>query len=546
MASVDPSLVYDDTLAASGRASEARRISSPLAEGQVLGERYRVGRLLGSGGMGLVFEGTHLELGSAVAIKVVRPQFSQDSHVLERFVNEARNVAGLTSPYIARVFDAGKLHTGEAYLVMERLVGQDLATRLHDSGPLPWATAVAYVAQACEGLREAHAHGIVHRDLKPEHLFIVQTGSSEPLVKLLDFGISKNTRQLEARMTLPGDSIGSPLYMSPEQTQNPAIVDERTDVWSLGVVLYEALTGMLPFEGGTVAQVQWQIIGEDPRPLRTACPQAPAALEQVIERCLQKSPDDRFASVAELRLALLELLAPAPQPAMAAPALVVAPAPVAAAALVTPPAPASQADAGDPAFARDFSQAQSLALSAAPTSEELRAAGLPKRRGLASAAFMAVGLAMALVALGSVALGGLDSIAVWELGLDGDQNPSRFEETPSAWTPPLQLPLLKSGQPTEPTVSAIAAEPAAPETTDATVAQEAKEAPSVPAAAPPSTVRPSAAVLHASRPDVTDVPSAGLSPEQVEERYRNWLKQEKLVPVDEVTLDDTLDPPLDP
>src|SRR5687768_12356896 len=134
MASVDP-LVYDDTLAAPGRESESRRVDTPLAEGQGLSGRYRGGRLLGSGGMGLGFEGTHVELGNALAIKVVRPQFSRDSHVLDRFVGEARNVAGLTSQHIARVFDAGKLHTGEAYLVMERLVGQDLAAQLK-SGPL--------------------------------------------------------------------------------------------------------------------------------------------------------------------------------------------------------------------------------------------------------------------------------------------------------------------------------------------------------------------------------------------------------------------------
>jgi serine/threonine-protein kinase len=475
--------------------------------------------------MGLVFEGTHLELGSAVAIKVVRPQFSRDSYVLERFVNEARNVAGLTSPHIARVFDAGKLDTGEAYLVMERLVGQDLATRLQESGPLPWTTAVSYVVQACMGLSEAHAHGIVHRDLKPEHLFIVQTGTSPPLVKVLDFGISKNTRDVDARMTLPGDSIGSPLYMSPEQAQNPAFVDERTDVWSLGVVLYEALSAKLPFEADTVAQVQLQILAAEPRPLRTVCPEAPVALERVIERCLSKSPDQRFASIDELRLALLELSEPAPERVISTP----------------DPTPAlAEAGIDDRAFARDFAEAQNLALSAAPTSEEptseeLRAAGLPRGRGVAAAAFMAVGLALALVALGSVALGGFDKIKVWQQGLTQEQNPSRFEEVTSPWTPPLQLPLLKSGRPTEPTVTTIASEPVALQTNEVPAA--------VPSTTPP---RPSVAGPRPApaRKAQSEQPQ-GLSPEQVEERYRNWLKQEKLVPVDEVTLDDALSPPVD-
>src|SRR5690606_17560591 len=129
----------------------------------------------GAGGMGLVFEGQHLTLGISVAIKLVRPQFASDAHVMQRFINEARGVASLTSPHVARVFDAGQLDSGEAYLVMEHLVGQDLLAHIREWGPLDWREAALYVAQACDGLADAHERGLVHRDIKPEHLFIVQT-----------------------------------------------------------------------------------------------------------------------------------------------------------------------------------------------------------------------------------------------------------------------------------------------------------------------------------------------------------------------------------
>ncbi len=543
MASVDPSMVYDDTLAAVG-SGPARRIGGSLAAGQIVGGRYRVGSLLGSGGMGLVFEGTHIELGSPVAIKIVRPQFSQDSHILERFVNEARNVAALTSPHIARVFDAGKLHTGEAYLVMERLVGQDMASLLAQSGPLPWPVAVAYVAQACDGLAEAHAHGVVHRDLKPEHLYVIQAGSAEPLVKILDFGISKNIRQDEARMTLPGDSIGSPLYMSPEQVQNPALVDERTDVWSLGVVLYEAITGKLPFNGETIAQVQWQVIAEDPQPLSARCPDAPQALEAVILRCLRKAAAERFQSVDELRRALRALLAPprlVEVPAVAGlPVAEPAPAPSSTRPL-PPPAPAQQPLSGGSAapVRVGLSEARSLAFADEPTHDELRAAGLPKSHGLTSAMFMAAGLVMALVALGSVSLGGLDNVKAWSQGLDLSENPSRFEQVSSSWKPPQVLPRLVTGSP--------ATVPTDPPAVNPVVASPAAPLPVVASPAPlpvPPTPEASRTEPHPATPKTPQ--ETTLSREEIDARYQRWLEQENLVPVDEVTLDEALSHPNQP
>jgi len=546
MASVDPSLVYDDTLAAVGSGPTPRRGGNSLAAGQIVGGRYRVGRLLGSGGMGLVFEGTHLELGSPVAIKIVRPQFSQDSQILERFVNEARNVAALTSPHIARVFDAGKMHTGEAYLVMERLVGQDLGSVLSQSGPIPWPLAVSYVAQACEGLADAHAHGLVHRDLKPEHLFVVQSGTSPPLVKLLDFGISKNIRQAEARMTLPGDSIGSPLYMSPEQIQNPALVDERTDLWSLGVVLYECLTGKLPFDGNSVAQVQWQVIGEDPQPLAARCPNAPPMLEAILLRCLAKSPAERMASADELRRELRALLEPALQPSPA-PAIAVQLAAPALSETTAPNETAASSETAQP-ISVGLSEARALVFDEAPTSEELHAAGVPKSHGRGPAVLMATGFALALVALGSVSLGGFDDVKAWGQGLAQNENPSRVEYGASSWTPPLVLPMLKGGSTDEPTVTPVAASPEPAPTRSLATALEAAASEPEPEPKPAATAKPAPkpAAVATPRAPRQEPGEPAPSREQIEARYQEWLKQEHLKPVGDVTLDEALSHPEEP
>jgi eukaryotic-like serine/threonine-protein kinase len=279
--------------------------SPPIEPGQIIAERYLVGEVLGGGGMGVVYAGTHVLLGTPVAIKLIHPELKDDAEAVGRFVNEARAAAALTGEHIARVFDAGQLPTGEPYLVMEQLVGVSLDEHLHGRGPLPQAEAVAIVLQVCEGLVEAHASALVHRDIKPANLFLAQRPDGTYSVKILDFGIAKQRVRADTpALTNPGKSLGSPWYMSPEQMLTPASVDQRADIWSIGVLLFELLTDRLPFDGESVPQVCANVLATPPpRPSELRGDVAPE-LDAIVHCCLQKEPQGRFPSVNDLALAL--------------------------------------------------------------------------------------------------------------------------------------------------------------------------------------------------------------------------------------------------
>jgi serine/threonine-protein kinase len=276
--------------------------------GEVLAGKYRVERVLGQGGMGTVVAAYHLHLGSMVAIKRLLPEALNHPDVVARFLNEGRSATRIQSEHVARVLDVGTLEGGEPFMVMEYLEGQDLARRVRKGGPLPIEDAVEYVLQACEALAEAHVAGIVHRDLKPGNLFLTQRADGSPCVKVLDFGISKAALTADQQgqfVTQTASVLGTPGYMAPEQLRSSKHVDARTDIWALGVILQELLTGKLAFQGSTVPEVYAAILGEPPVPLRQHRPDAPPALEAVIQRCLEKDPARRFASVGELGAALL-------------------------------------------------------------------------------------------------------------------------------------------------------------------------------------------------------------------------------------------------
>jgi eukaryotic-like serine/threonine-protein kinase len=210
----------------------------PIETGQIIGERYLVGEVLGGGGMGVVRAGTHVLLGTPVAIKVIHSELKHDAEAVQRFVNEARAAAALKGEHIARVFDVGVLESGEPYLIMEQLEGMGLDQYLAGRGPLTPVEAVDIVLQVCEGLTEAHAAGLVHRDIKPANLFLARRPDGQLSAKILDFGIAKRLDAPSPALTDPGRSLGSPWYMSPEQMLTPASVDARADVWSLGVLLF--------------------------------------------------------------------------------------------------------------------------------------------------------------------------------------------------------------------------------------------------------------------------------------------------------------------
>ena len=277
--------------------------------GTIIGDKYRVDAVLGSGGMGVVLSATHLELDAAVAIKVVRAELANNEEVIARMLFEARAAAKLHGSHIVRVLDVGRLPDGAPYIVMERLAGCDLATLLSE-GALPLQQAVDYVLQACEGLAEAHAAGIIHRDLKPENLFVAETPEGAVL-KILDFGISKDIGKLvapgpRAALTNAGYAVGSPYYMSPEQMRASLAIDGRADIWSLGAILCELLTGRCPFEGESLAVVCAKVLSDEAPSLHSLADNAPAPLVCIVARCLAKDPEQRFADVGKLATALRE------------------------------------------------------------------------------------------------------------------------------------------------------------------------------------------------------------------------------------------------
>jgi serine/threonine-protein kinase len=271
--------------------------------------KYVIESKLGGGAAGVVFSAMHTELRERVAIKVLR---DTGKVATERMIREARAAVTLQSEHVVRVMDVGRDEGGCAYLVMEQLDGTDLASLLKKRGSLPVAEAVDYVLQACAGVAEAHARGIVHRDLKPSNLFLTRRADGSPLVKVLDFGISKSSQggegDAEASLTGPADVLGSPMYMSPEQVRGAKNVDHRTDIWSLGVIVFRLVTGKGPFGTGmTVSAALASVVADEPEGLRAIVPDAPRELEAVVQRCLAKAPALRFASVAELAAALAPL-----------------------------------------------------------------------------------------------------------------------------------------------------------------------------------------------------------------------------------------------
>jgi len=273
--------------------------------GMHIAGRYEVIRVLGEGGMGVVVEARHTELEQNVAIKFMFPEFLSNEVLNARFSREAKLAAKVQSPHIVRVSDVGRLPSGVPYLVMDLLSGHDLGAELDERGVLPVERAVDYILQACAGIAALHAIGVVHRDLKPSNLFVADIAGGSTL-KVLDFGISKDVTTPSAALTSTETQLGTPMYMSPEQIRATKDVDTRSDVWSLGVILYELLTGTLPFErsGHSIGELFAVILMTEPIPLCMRRPELPEALERVVMRCLRRSSWDRFESVADFAEAL--------------------------------------------------------------------------------------------------------------------------------------------------------------------------------------------------------------------------------------------------
>jgi serine/threonine-protein kinase len=286
-------------------------MEAPVSVGEVLAGKYRVERVLGMGGMGVVIAALDLALERRVAIKFLLSDAMQNPEVVARFAREARAAVRIQSEHVARVIDVGALPSGAPYMVMEYLEGNDLAHRVAAQGALPVEEAIDYLLQACEAIAEAHALGIVHRDLKPANLILTRRTDGSNFVKVLDFGISKVTTgvagsQPDLSLTKTSTVMGSPMYMSPEQMRSTRAVDARADIWALGVILYELISGKVPFEATTMPELCALVLTEPPPALRERCPWVPAAVAVAIDRCLQKDPSTRFANLSEFVNALVE------------------------------------------------------------------------------------------------------------------------------------------------------------------------------------------------------------------------------------------------
>jgi serine/threonine-protein kinase len=269
----------------------------------MVGAKYRLIRPLAEGGMGVVFEAMHLRLRRGVAIKFPRPEVLPLSGAVERFEREARASGRMRGPHVVHVLDVDTDEGGRPYIVMELLRGRDLEAELRARGPLPIPQAVDWALQACRAVAHAHGAGVIHRDLKPSNLFLAEEAGVS-VIKVLDFGVSKTAEDAETATTTTAVSVGTPLYMSPEQVRSSKDVDERSDIWSLGVVLYELIAGVPPFRGTTTAAIA-AIVADATPSLYDVRPDVPRQLERAIMTALAKAPDDRFPTAEAFGAALM-------------------------------------------------------------------------------------------------------------------------------------------------------------------------------------------------------------------------------------------------
>jgi eukaryotic-like serine/threonine-protein kinase len=279
---------------------DARRTSNAADRiGQVLGEKYRLVRLIGEGGMGAVYEALHLVVKRRFAVKLLRPERANSADVVGRFRREAEAAGALENEHIVAVTDFGETPDGVPYLVMEYLLGESVGSLLAREGPLPVPRAVSILLQVCRGLEVAHAAEIVHRDLKPDNLFIVRRTDGSDLVKILDFGIAKLCSAPSESVTRTGSALGTPFYMAPEQARGDKSVDRRADVYALGVILYELLSLKKPHPGDSYNEILAHILTRPPIPLDSLRRELPDRLVQIVHNALAFDAKDRPQTASE-------------------------------------------------------------------------------------------------------------------------------------------------------------------------------------------------------------------------------------------------------
>jgi serine/threonine-protein kinase len=276
--------------------------------GETVAGKYVVDGPCGRGGLAIVLAATHTGLDQRVALKMLLPEWAGDADVVERFLREGRAATRIRSEHVVRVFDVGELESGAPFIVLEFLEGHSLDDVLATWGALPVPTAIDWVLQAAEAIGEAHSYGIVHRDLKPANLFLTRRADGSACIKVIDFGLSKVTDPrmsgASLKLTRPTDVMGSPHYMAPEQLRATRDADTRADIWALGAVLYELLTGRPPFRGASVPEICAGVLTQAPPPIAPQRASVPPLVEQAVMRCLEKDPTVRFGTAAELARAL--------------------------------------------------------------------------------------------------------------------------------------------------------------------------------------------------------------------------------------------------
>jgi serine/threonine-protein kinase len=285
--------------------------AAPLVAGQVLENKYRISKMLGGGAMGIVYEAYHLLLQKSVAIKVLRPELASIEDLRDRFEAEARAAAAIGHPNIVTVTDMGQAPTGALYFVMDRLRGETLGERLEKQGKLEVAAAARIMLEVLAGLEAAHELRLVHRDLKPDNIFLARPPGGREIVKILDFGIAKALASVGRRNkgTHVGTTVGTPMYMAPEQAVADPDIDARADLYSLGVILYQSLAGRPPFDGDTAVDVVAAVMTATPTPLGSLCPEAPLALVQLVESAMSRDRNQRPATAGEFITRLQEVVA---------------------------------------------------------------------------------------------------------------------------------------------------------------------------------------------------------------------------------------------
>lgn len=464
-----------------------------LTPGQILDNKYRIVRLIGEGGMGSVHEGENTLIARRVAIKVLHHAATANEQVVQRFEREAQAAGRIGSDHILEVLDMGRLPDGDRYMVMEYLDGEPLSARIEKLGRMTPGQIAPLMRQALKGLQAAHDAGIIHRDLKPDNIFIQREKAGQPdFVKIIDFGISKfSALASDMNMTRTGAVMGTPYYMSPEQAKGSSQVDPRSDVYAIGVIMYEAVTGRVPFDGNTFNELMFKIVLSDPPKLSDAVPDLDPEFAAIINRAMARELDDRYASAAQLRQTLDDYLGGARASHVQLPAAVAPVAPVAVG------APLSTA-----------AQSQTRA-----TWANTNADVVPKRSGAPLVAAAVVG---GLLVLGGGAFAafklmgsGTDSSAAAALASAPSAEPVAPAPEPVAKVPPVAPALSAPAPPAiaEPAPSASATEAAvAPATAPVPEAPKpaAHRVAAAKPAAKPAAARPAAAPAAKPKQKTTD------------------------------------------